>query len=110
MNWQVKVAIGLVAVAVLGWFLYEIRGILTPFVFAFVLAYILYPIVDWMERRGLGRVWSTLLVFSIVFAGLGIGAFKVGDKLTGETVDRVFTIANTGDKLLIIQGMAWEDD
>ena len=110
MNWQVKVAIGLVAVAVLGWFLYEIRGILTPFVFAFVLAYILYPIVDWMERRGLGRVWSTLLVFLIVFAGLGIGAFKVGDKLTGETVDRVFTIANTGDKLLIIQGMAWEDD
>ena len=110
MNWQVKVAIGLVAVAVLGWFLYEIRGILTPFVFAFVLAYILYPIVDWMERRGLGRVWSTLFVFLIVFAGLGIGAFKVGDKLTGETVDQVFTIANTGDKLLIIQGMAWEDD
>ena len=110
MNWQVKVAIGLVAVAVVGWFLYEIRGILTPFVFAFVLAYILYPIIDWMERRGLGRVWSTLLVFSIVFAGLVLGAFKVGDKLTGETVDRVFTIANTGNNLLIIQGMAWEDD
>ncbi|MDE2811697.1 MAG: AI-2E family transporter [Gemmatimonadota bacterium] len=110
MNWQVKVAIGLVAVAVIGWFLYEIRGILTPFVFAFVLAYILYPIIDWMERRGLGRVWSTLLVFSIVFAGLVLGAFKVGDKLTGETVDRVFTIANTGNNLLIIQGMAWEDD
>ena len=110
MNWQVKVAIGLVTVAVGGWFLYEIRGILTPFVFAFVLAYVLYPIIDWMERRGFGRVWSTLLVFLIVFVGLGLGAFKVGDKLTGETVDRVFTIANTGDKPLIIQGMAWEDD
>ena len=110
MNWQVKVAIGLVAAVAAGWFLYEIRGILTPFVFAFVLAYILYPIIDWMERRGLGRVWSTLLVFLIVFAGLGLGAFKVGDKLTGETVDRVFTIANTGDKLLVIQGIAWEDD
>ena len=109
-NWQVKVAIGLVAVAVAGWFLYEIREILTPFVFAFVLAYVLYPIIDWMERRGLGRVWSTLFVFSLVFVGLGLGAFKVGDKLTGETVDRVFTITNTGDKLLIIQGMAWEDD
>ena len=110
MNWQVKVAIGLVAAVVGGWFLYEIRGILTPFIFAFVLAYVLYPIIDWMERRGLGRVWSTLFVFLIVFAGLGLGAFKVGDKLTGETVDRVFTIANTGDKPLIIQGMAWEDD
>ena len=109
-HWQVKTAIGLVAVAVAGWFLYEIRGILTPFVFAFILAYILYPIIDWIERRGLGRVWSILLVFSLVFAGLVLGAFKVGDKLTGETVDRVFTIANTGDKLLIIQGMAWEDD
>ena len=109
-HWQVKTAIGLVAVAVAGWFLYEIRGILTPFVFAFILAYILYPIIDWMERRGLGRVWSILFFFSLVFAGLVLGAFKVGDKLTGETVDRVFTIANTGDKLLIIQGMAWEDD
>ena len=110
MNGQVKVAIGLVAAAFAGWFLYEIRGILMPFVFAFFLAYILYPIIDWMERTGLGRIWSTLLVFLLVFAGLGLGAFKVGDKLTGETVERVFTIANTGDKLLIIQGMAWEDD
>lgn len=109
-HWQLKVAIGLVIAAVAGWFLYEIRGILAPFVFAFVLAYILYPIIDWMERRGLGRVWSTLFVFSLVFAGLGMGAFKVGDKLTGETVDRVFTIANNGDKRLIIQGIAWEDD
>ena len=110
MNWQVKVAVGLVVLAGVGWFLYEIRGILTPFVLAFVLAYVLHPIVDRLERKGLGRVWSTLLVFSLVFAGLGLGAFKVGDKLTGETVDRVFTIANTGDKLLSIQGIAWEDD
>ena len=110
MNWQVKVVLALVAVAVGGWFVYEIRGILTPFVLAFILAYVLYPIIDWLERRGLGRAWSTLLVFSLVFAGLGLGAFKVGDKLAGETVDRVFTIANTSDQPLIIHGMAWEDD
>ncbi|MYC70585.1 MAG: AI-2E family transporter [Gemmatimonadetes bacterium] len=110
MNWQVKVILALVAIAVGGWFVYEIRGILTPFVLAFILAYVLYPIIDWMERRGLGRAWSTLLVFSLVFAGLGLGAFKVGDKLAGETVDRVFTIANTGDQPLIIHGMVWEDD
>ncbi len=110
MNWQVKAVLSLVAVVVGGWFVYEIRGILTPFVLAFILAYILYPIIDWMERRGLGRAWSTLLVFSLVFAGLGLGAFKVGDKLAGETVDRVFTIANTDDKPLIIHGMVWEDE
>ena len=110
MNWQVKVVLALVAVAVGGWFVYEIRGILAPFVLAFILAYVLYPIIDWMERRGLGRAWSTLLVFSLVFAGLGLGAFKVGDKLAGETVDRVFTIANIGDQPLIIHEMAWEDD
>ena len=110
MNWQVKVVLALVAIVVGGWFVYEIRGILTPFVLAFILAYVLYPIIDWMERRGLGRAWSTLLVFLLVFAGLGLGAFKVGDKLAGETVDRVFTIANTGDQPLIIHGMVWEDD
>ena len=110
MNWQVKVVLALVAIVVGGWFVYEIRGILTPFVLAFILAYVLYPIIDWMERRGLGRAWSTLLVFSLVFVGLGLGAFKVGDKLAGETVDRVFTIANTGAQPLIIHGMVWEDD
>ena len=110
MNWQVKAVLALVSIAVGGWFVYEIRGVLTPFVLAFILAYVLYPIIDWMERRGLRRAWSTLLVFSLVFAGLGLGAFKVGDKLTGETVDRVFTIANTGDQPLIIHEMAWEND
>ena len=63
MNWQVKVVLALVAIVIGGWFVYEIRGILTPFVLAFILAYVLYPIIDWMERRGLGRAWSTLLGF-----------------------------------------------
>ena len=41
---------------------------------------------------------------------MGLGVFQVGDKLAVETVDRVFTIANTGAQPLIIHGMAWEDD
>ena len=42
-------------------FLYEIRGVLAPFVLAFILAYILGPIVDRMEGSGMGRTSSILL-------------------------------------------------
>ena len=51
-------------------FLWAFHGILTPFVAAMILAYLLDPIVDRIERLGLSRAASTglvLLLFVIVF-------------------------------------------
>ncbi|SVC56243.1 uncharacterized protein METZ01_LOCUS309097, partial [marine metagenome] len=110
----------LVAVAVL-WVIYQIRGVLAPFGLAFVLAYVLAPVVDRMEGRGLERTWSILLVFVMVFSGLGFGAFKVGGKLTGEMVelsdgfmrrekiDKSFVIKNNRESPLVVENIAWED-
>ena len=121
MNQQIKIIIGLlVAVAIL-WVIYQIRGVLAPFGLAFVLAYVLAPIVDRMEGRGLERTWSILLVFVMAFTGLGFGAFKVGGKLTGEMVelsdgfmrrekiDKSFVIKNNGESPLVVENIAWED-
>ena len=120
MTQQVKIIVGLAVVAAILWFIYEIRGILAPFGLAFVLAYVLAPIVDRMESRGLGRTWSILLVFIMAFTGLGFGAFKAGDKLTGEMVelsdgfmrqeklDEAFVIANNRGESLVVERMTWE--
>ena len=122
MTQQVKIIVGLAVVVAMLWFIYEIRGILAPFGLAFVLAYVLAPIVDRMEGRGLGRTWSILLVFLMAFAGLGFGAFKAGAKLTGEMVelsdgfmrqeslDAALVIANNRDESLVVERMSWENE
>lgn len=51
-------------------FLYAFSGILMPFVAALILAYLLDPLVDWLERRGMSRLVGTclvLLLFVLLF-------------------------------------------
>ena len=51
-------------------FLYLFSGVLTPFVAALILAYLLDPLVDWLERMRLGRLAATslvLLLFVLIF-------------------------------------------
>ena len=48
-----------------GAFLYLFSGILLPFVAALILAYLLDPLVDRMERLGMGRLAGTALVLSV---------------------------------------------
>ncbi len=70
MTLQRQVAFWLGALVVLILSLWVLRSILLPFVAGLALAYFLSPIVDRLERFGLGRVWGTLLVigaFILVF-------------------------------------------
>ena len=63
------------------WVLYSLRTVILPFAIGLVLAYLLMPVISWMERSlprrgkwlGFKRVFSTLVVF-IVLIGL-VGAF-----------------------------------
>lgn len=51
-------------------FLYLFSSVLTPFVAALILAYLLDPLVDWLERMKLGRLTATclvLLLFVLLF-------------------------------------------
>jgi predicted PurR-regulated permease PerM len=47
-------------------FLYLFSGVLMPFVAAIILAYLLDPVVDRLERMGLSRLFGTLLVMLLV--------------------------------------------
>lgn len=61
-------------------FLYAFSGILTPFVAALILAYLLDPMVDWLERRGIGRLIGTclvLLLFVLLFVVVLLAAMPL---------------------------------
>jgi predicted PurR-regulated permease PerM len=60
--------IALSAILFLLWFFYSILGLLTPFILAFLLAYILDPLVSLLERRGFPR-WASSLISVILLVG-----------------------------------------
>ena len=53
---RVKLVLGALGIVAALWVLYEIRGILAPFVLAFLVAYMLTPFVDRLEGRGLESI------------------------------------------------------
>ncbi|MFM2423607.1 MAG: hypothetical protein RL291_2137 [Pseudomonadota bacterium] len=57
------------AFLVLVLFLYLFREILLPFVAGITLAYILNPIADWLEARGIRRSFGAALIVGIVAVG-----------------------------------------
>lgn len=66
-----------------------LQPILTPFAVAGVLAYLLEPGVEWLERRGLRRQPSVLLAFAVFSAVLfGLGWWII-PKLTDQTANLV---------------------
>ena len=68
--WIAVSAVALIAVVLL-------RQILLPFVVGALLAYLLVPAVDRLERLGMGRSFAALAVFLPLVAGLV--AFCPGD-------------------------------
>ncbi len=87
MNLGRQIRFWVIALAVPIILLYVLRGILLPFVAGMALAYLLDPIADWLERQGLGRMLSTiliLLVFLVIFTvGLVLVIPVLGHQLAG---------------------------
>ncbi|MEZ5445138.1 MAG: AI-2E family transporter [Gammaproteobacteria bacterium] len=61
----------LIVVVAGGWLLYRLAPVLTPFMVSAVLAYLGDPLADRLERRGLSRTLSVVVVF-VVMALLGV--------------------------------------
>ena len=58
-------------------FLYRVRTVLTPFLFAVLIAYILYPLVVAVEKRGASRVVAILVVYAILAVLTGVSFWLV---------------------------------
>ena len=71
MNW-------LIAIALIGWLLYLLAPVLTPFVAAALLAYIGDPLADRLQRLKLPRTLAVVAVFILTFLMLGLIVLLVG--------------------------------
>jgi len=71
MNW-------LIAIALVGWLLYLLAPVLTPFVAAALLAYIGDPMADRLQRLKLPRTLAVVAVFVFTFLFLGLLVLLVG--------------------------------
>ncbi len=108
---RIVIFLGLIVVAV--WLLYTIRSTLAPFFIAFVLSYLLMPLVNLLESYRLNRLVATAVVlvsvFAVVFIPL-IVVMPVIGRSTEDMVERIIgeqgtwycVVGNTGDDVVTI--------
>jgi predicted PurR-regulated permease PerM len=66
-----------VGIAAVGGLLYALKGVLTPVLFAFGLAYLLDPLVDSLEAHRLNRTVAIVVIVALAMIGLGLFALLV---------------------------------
>jgi predicted PurR-regulated permease PerM len=60
------------------------NSILLPFVLALVIAYVLTPLVAWVERKKVPRAGAIILVYLVVLGGLGLFLRVTAPRIAGE--------------------------
>jgi predicted PurR-regulated permease PerM len=59
---QLQIRYWLIAAVALVAVLWLLGDVILPFVLGGAIAYLLDPIADWLERHGLSRIWSTIVI------------------------------------------------
>lgn len=52
------------------YFISKIYSIFTPFILAFLIAYLLEPLVRIVENKGVNRTWSIIIIYTIIIGSL----------------------------------------
>jgi predicted PurR-regulated permease PerM/methylmalonyl-CoA mutase cobalamin-binding subunit len=72
----------LAAIAVVIAALYLAKGLLVPLTLALLLSFLLSPVCNWLERRGLGRIPAVILTAVLGFTVLGLVVWTAGVQMT----------------------------
>ncbi len=84
----------------LGWVILGLRPILTPILAALAIAYILNPVVTWVERRGISRL---LIIAALYFFGT-IALLTLGAFLLSQTLAQTVGLRENLDRYLAAGG------
>lgn len=79
----------ILVLGILGWLIFTLRAILTPFLLAFLLAYISNPLVLELEKRKIHRTYAVIIVFSVIFINLFL-FFMIFIPIMGAQFDELF--------------------
>ncbi|HWV08406.1 MAG TPA: AI-2E family transporter, partial [Pseudomonas sp.] len=79
-------------VLLLGWLLYLLHPILSPFLVGILLAYLGDPLVDRLERHKLSRTWGVVVVFTLFSLVLAI-LLLVLIPMLGRQLVRLYELA-----------------
>lgn len=81
MNWQLhrflRPGVVLAALVLLGWFVLKVHAALTPFILGFILAYVLDPFVDELEKYRIPRSLAILLLYLLAAAAVGLSIYYI---------------------------------
>ncbi len=66
---------------------YLVSAVLNPILLALVVAYVLNPIVQWLERAGASRFWSVFAVFATFFIIFAVAIAILIPTVTAEAID-----------------------
>ncbi|AYC32161.1 AI-2E family transporter [Pseudomonas cavernae] len=83
---------GLVGLLLLGWLLYLLHPILSPFLIGVLLAYMGDPLVDRLERWKLSRTWAVVVVFAL-FSLMLLVLLLVLVPMLGRQLVRLYELA-----------------
>jgi predicted PurR-regulated permease PerM len=72
----------LASIAVVVAALYLAKGVLVPLTLAVLLSFLLSPVCDWIERRGLGRIPAVLVTAILGFSLLGLVVWTATVQMT----------------------------
>jgi predicted PurR-regulated permease PerM len=98
--------IWLVGVLLLGWLVYALQPILSPFLIGVLLAYLGDPLVDRLERRKLSRTWGVIVVFAF-FTLLFALLLLVLVPMLGKQLVRLYEMAPQMLDWLQQQALPW---
>lgn len=81
-RWGLLLVFGVGGLALL-WYT---RAVLTPFLFALVLAYLLAPLVETFARHGIHRIWAILMVYTLLGIAMAAGIIYMIPLLVQESI------------------------
>lgn len=97
-----RAVVGGVALAVVFALLWVLKAALTPLAAAFVIAYLLDPLIDRFEARGVRRSFAIFLLLGIVGVGMAAGALVLLPKLQAEVSALARNLPGYLDRLVTV--------
>lgn len=96
-GWRILLWAVLVLAALL--FLYLVRGILPPFIIAFIIASLLEPSIRKLRLRGFSRLWAVMIVTFAFFGSVAVIGIVVGPRIASQFSDLSSSVAQLTQNL-----------